>query len=172
MRIIALTLLLFTFSCTSNQDSSKSVDTNLDSIEVSTSEIEEVRNTEEESQYLLPHLREMDLSKIAVGQDAFDKVDDLIRFTIKIEKSDIALEDLNNYKEEFFKKIESTMSLVENMDGEAGSILIEYMQPLHEITDITFDSDKKESFNDHLQSLKVYLGNFYKTFPKPETQDN
>ena len=120
MRLIALSFLLFTFSCTSSP-----VPFSLDDIKVTQAEITEVVESEEESEHMLPHLRDMDFSNSFMSQEGFDKIEELIAYSIKLEKAEIKIKDLNNYKEIFLLKIEDAIFLSENLKGEISSIFIE-----------------------------------------------
>lgn len=161
MRLIALSLLLFTFSC-----SSSPVSFNLDDIKVTQAEITAVVELEEESEHMLPHLRDMDLSNSFMSQEGFEKIEELIAYSIKLEKTEIKIEELTSYKETFLLKIEKAMSFSENLEGEANFIFIECLQPLTFLIDLTFDTNTMDDFNKNLSVTKVYLGNLYKLFPK------
>ncbi|MFT4694950.1 MAG: hypothetical protein ACI8RY_000103 [Urechidicola sp.] len=161
MRLIALSFLLFTFSCTSSP-----VPFSLDDIKVTQAEITEVVESEEESEHMLPHLRDMDFSNSFMSQEGFDKIEELIAYSIKLEKAEIKIKNLNNYKEIFLLKIEDAIFLSENLKGEISSIFIECLQPLTFLIDLTFDTNKIDDFNQNLFITKVYLGNLYNLFPK------
>ena len=163
MRIIAIALLLFTFSCTT--DSTKS---NVDKIEVTQEEITEVIEMEEESEYLMPHFRDMDLSNAYVDQEGFDHINGLIKYAIQLQKTTIEKNQLETYKALYVEKIEKSISFAENMEGEANSYFINFLQDLLILIDTVFDNQKSDGLNDGLMQVKIYLSEFHKIFPKSE----
>ena len=173
MRLIVLTILLFTFSCTSDSStvSSNSEAISLDNIQVSSAEIEEVRKTEEESQHMLQHIKNTELSNKSLNQEAFDKIDDMINYTIQLGKAGVKINDMHAYKDEFSKKYEALRQYADNNNSESGAFMVEYIDPINPLIDMTFDSQNMEDFKINLQELKVYLGDFHKLFSKHDSED-
>ncbi|MDA9261734.1 hypothetical protein N9P38_00070 [Flavobacteriales bacterium] len=165
MRITFLIITLLIFSCTSNSDKPS---TDINGIEVSNSEIEEVKNSEEQSEHVFPHLYEMDLSKALLDDNSFNNIHELIKICIKLEKIKLSIEEIHESRELFMNQLDKTMNEASNIGGETQSFFDEYLQPLNPLVDITFDVHKEEEFKIGLNQIKVYLGNFYKLFPLTE----
>jgi|TARA_B110000908_G_C10135313_1_gene394169 hypothetical protein len=162
MRIIFLSITLLAFSCSCNNNSSASF---LSGIEISNAEIEEVKNTEEISEYILPHFNDIDFSNALLDDNSLANMDELIELCIKLEKSSLNLKEIEASKELFSIQLDKTMDDANAIGGQAQAFFNEYLETLHSLVDMTFDVQKEEEFKTGLNNIKVYLGNFYNFFP-------
>jgi hypothetical protein len=137
-------------------------------MEVSSVEIEEVKKSEEVSEYIPSHFNDIDLSNALVDANSLANMEKLIEVCIKLEKSPLNLEEIETSKELFFIQLDKTMNEANVIGGETESFFHEYLQQLHPLGDMTFDVYKEEEYRADLNSIKIYLGNFYKFFPISE----
>ncbi|MEN8927791.1 MAG: hypothetical protein ABF242_04860 [Flavobacteriales bacterium] len=157
MRLAVISLLFFTFSCTS------------DSKEVSKEELSEITNSQEQSELTSDNIKKSGEKSLVINTEAFDKLDALTEYTIRLGKTIKKIEDLNDYRDDFSIKYEELKFSAEQHDSESGSLMIEYIDQLMPLKDMTFDASTMEDFNKNLKKMKVYLGDFYKYFSKEDS---
>jgi len=136
-----------------------------------TSNTENVQRTDllvstEGRDFLLPHLKEVNLEEVTYNEDIYASIEELKKMTKEFREDGIDVESKLNHRELIFARVDKIISDNHDLAGNESVFLNDFLIPISEILDYILESDESQVFNSRIDELDNYLSNFSIIFPK------
>lgn len=116
--------------------------------------------------FLLPHLKEVNLEEVTYDEDIYSSIEELKKMTKEFREGGIDVESKLNHRELIFARADKIISDNHHLEGNESVFLNDFLIPINEILDYILESEESQVFNSRIDELDNYLSNFAIIFPK------